>query len=206
MTSIPTKRRFAGAAALSLAALLAPAIGHAEKNDRNQPTIWEADHASYDDLRQVTTLDGSAVVTKGTMALKAEKIVITQDPDGFQYGVASGTPQKQAWFRQKRDALDEYIEGTADQVDYDQKNDRMVLKGHAVMKRLRGVALADEARGDQIVYENRTDTYQVLSAGGGRTSGQIAPKAPPSTPNAAPAATDLRPSTSIKPQPKEPGK
>ena len=39
-----------------------------------------------------------------------------QDADGFSYGVAYGKP---ATFRQKRDGRDEYIEGFADRLEYD---------------------------------------------------------------------------------------
>ncbi|CAN5249351.1 lipopolysaccharide transport periplasmic protein LptA [soil metagenome] len=203
--------------ALMLGAIVALGSGAAlaEKADRNKPTVWEADRASYDDLKQITVLQGSAVVNKGTLSIKADKVVITQDPEGFQYGTATGTDKSQAWFRQKRDAVDEFIEGSAQRIDYDSKNDRVVLSGRAVMKRIEGATPADEAVGDTIIYDNRTDTYEVVGKAGpggasspskGRASGVIAPRSTPQPGAAKPAPTNLKSTTGLGDAPKEPGR
>jgi len=35
---------------------------------------------------------------------------VRQDPEGYQYGVATAEPGKRAFYRQKREGLDEFIE------------------------------------------------------------------------------------------------
>jgi lipopolysaccharide export system protein LptA len=215
MKMIKTSLTFRVAASMCLApvAFACMTVAHAERADRNKPIFWEADNGTYDDIKQVTVLKGSAVVTKGTLIIRADQILITQDPQGYQFGTASGTPNGPATFRQKRDAADQSIEGNAQQIEYDGKNDRIVLKGNALMRRLEAAVAADEAVGDVIVYDNRTDQYQVTgrrdaaNSAPGRARGMIAPRmsATPGTATTAPGAQQpakpvpLQPATALAP-------
>jgi len=107
------------------AVLLAGAAGAAlaEKADRNKPMNIEADSLRYDDLKQVSVFSGRVVLTKGTIQIRGAQIEVRQDPDGFQFGVVTGTPQSLAFFRQKREGLDEFIEGEGETIEYDGKAD-----------------------------------------------------------------------------------
>ena len=95
----PDARRalFAALSALAAALLLgglAPAA-HAERADKDKPLNIEADNMTYDDLKQQTVFTGHVVATKGTILIKADKVVVTQDPQGYQFAtgtVAPGTP------------------------------------------------------------------------------------------------------------------
>ncbi|MDR3300540.1 MAG: lipopolysaccharide transport periplasmic protein LptA, partial [Candidatus Accumulibacter sp.] len=84
---------------------------HAEKGDREKPINIEADRVSMDDINKVQVFEGSVVMIQGTILLRTAKLVVTQDTDGFQKGVATGGANGLARFRQKRDGKDEYIEG-----------------------------------------------------------------------------------------------
>jgi len=132
----------------------------AEKADKQKPMNLEADVAHYDDVAQVMIAEGSVVVTKGTMAIRAARLEQHEDPEGNQYLLA--TPKQKTtervFFRQKREGLDEYMEGEAERIEYDGKADVLRLKGRAVMRRLRGSTLADESTGDLIVFNNITET------------------------------------------------
>ena len=102
-TSIHSTQPLAPVLALfALLTLVAP-LAHAEKADREKPINLEADSISMDDINKVQVLEGNVILTQGTMQILTSKLVVTQDIDGFQKGVATGGPGGLARFRQKRD-------------------------------------------------------------------------------------------------------
>lgn len=143
--------------------LLGVASVHAEKADRNKPVYIESDTATTNEAQHVTTFTGHVVLTQGTLVIKANKLVVHQDADGFKDGVAYGDP---AHFRQKRDGVNEYVNGYGQRIQYDQRQDTLQLFTHARM--IRG---QDDVRGDYISYDGKTEFFQVLG-GGQTTSGQ----------------------------------
>ena len=62
---------------LFLALALVSTPGVAEKADREKPMLLEASKISIDDLKKVQILEGDVVITKGTMVLKAARVVET---------------------------------------------------------------------------------------------------------------------------------
>ncbi len=78
---------------------------------------------------------------------------------------SSTQPGKLAYFKQKREGVDEYIEGQAERIEYDEKADTVRLFNHAIVKRLVAGRDADESRGDRIDYNTRTEIYNVDSYG-----------------------------------------
>jgi lipopolysaccharide export system protein LptA len=197
---------------LALATLLvAPAV-RAEKADRNKPMNVEADALRHDDLSQTSVFTGEVVATKGTILIRGARLQVRQDPEGYQYGVVTAEPGKRAFWRQKREGVDEYIEGEGTTIEYDGKADRVKFIGRAEMRRYRGAVLADETQGSVIVYENTTDVFTVDGAAlgarqpsasaGGRVRAVLSPRNPASAASAPAAVTPrtaapLRPSTSM---------
>ena len=55
----------------------------AEKADRDKPTQVEANRMSADDTRRMNIFEGNVVVTKGTITLRAERLVVRQDAEGY---------------------------------------------------------------------------------------------------------------------------
>jgi lipopolysaccharide export system protein LptA len=193
-----------------LAAVLGLAIApaSAEKADRNKPMNVEADALRYDDLRQTSVFTGRVVVTKGTIVIRGARVEVKQDPEGYQFGVVTAEPGKQAFYRQKREGIDEFIEGEAEKIEYDGKGDRIKFLGRAEMRRIRGAQLADEITGSVITYDNTTDVFTVdggavggtPQAPGGRVRATLAPRGSASAPAAAaspPSPARLRPSTTL---------
>ena len=108
--------------ALSLSVLLVatwPDAAVAEKADRDKPAHIEADSLSHDDLKQVSIFTGRAVLTKGTLVLRGARIEIREDADGYQHGVVLPEAGKRAFFRQKREGLNEFLEAEGARIDYD---------------------------------------------------------------------------------------
>jgi lipopolysaccharide export system protein LptA len=186
--------------ALALALALAATGAGAEKADRNKPMNVEADALRYDDLQQTSVFTGKVVVTKGTIVIRGAKVTVKQDPEGYQFGVVTAEPGKLAFFRQKREGVDEYIEGESETIEYDGKADRVKFIGRAEMRRLRGATLNDETSGSLITYDNTTDQFTVdgATAGaapsnpGGRVRATLAPRSSASAPAAAASAPAAR--------------
>ena len=147
-------RRCAGLLLLSFCAALIAHPARAERADRSKPINIESDRMHVDDAQRSSVFEGNVVMTQGTLSIRADKVVVRQDKDGYQYGSAFGRP---ATFRQKRDGADGYIEGEADRIEYNGKLDRVELFDHARLKR----EPADEVRGNYISYDSRTEYFTV---------------------------------------------
>lgn len=175
--------------------LLAPAAW-GEKADRDKPMNVESDALRYDDVRQVSVFTGRVVLTKGTILIRGGKLDVRQDADGNQFGVATAEPGKLAFFRQKREGMDEYIEGEGEVIEYDGRNDTVKFIDSAQLRRYRGATLNDEFNAGLIVYNNVTDVFTLDGAPAASKSGSTGrPGAPAGrvramltpTPSSAPA-------------------
>ena len=174
------RRRHAIAAAIAVAAMSAfPA--RAEKADREKPTQVEASRMTSDEARRISIFEGNVVLTKGTMQLRAERVVVRQDADGYQYASASGSPVR---FRQKSDARGGqegvWLEGEALRIEIDEKNERVELHESARITRDQ-----DEVRGNYVLYDQRSEFFSVSSAKGApesRVRAVIQPKKPAAKP------------------------
>jgi lipopolysaccharide export system protein LptA len=195
---------------LLLALAFAATPAGAEKADRNKPMNVEADSLKYDDLKQTSVFTGKVVITKGSIVIRGGRVTVKQDPEGYQFGTVTAEPGKKAFFRQKRDGVDESIEGEADTIEYDGRADRVKFIGRAEMRRLRGDTVNDETSGSVITYDNGNDQFTVdggAAAGGspsnpgGRVRATIAPRTttpPPAAPSG--PAPRLRSSTTLPPE------
>jgi lipopolysaccharide export system protein LptA len=148
---------------LLLLALVAP-VAWAEKADKDKPMNVESDALRYDDAKQVSVFTGRVVLTKGTILIRGARLDVRQDPDGYQYGIVTAEPGKLAFFRQKREGLDEFIEGEGETIDYDGRLDTVKFISKAQLRRYRGATLNDEFNGGLIVYNNVTDVFTLDGA------------------------------------------
>ncbi|MCM2290017.1 MAG: lipopolysaccharide transport periplasmic protein LptA [Sulfuritalea sp.] len=186
-------------------AMLAATAARAEKADRDKPVNIEADRVSVDDVKQTQVFEGNVQLVKGTLIIRAERIVVTQDEDGYQRGVATGTPSVLPRFRQKREGVDEYIEGEGERIEHDAKAEKTEFFNRAWVK-----SGLDEVRGQFISYDARSENYFVTSGpngtrakpgSGDRVRAVIQPKnkdaAVPAASPAAGAAPALKPAPII---------
>jgi len=156
--------------------LSAPSAVWAEKADRNKPMNIEADSLDHDELKQTSVFTGKVVATKGTITMRGHRLEVRQDPDGFQYGILTAVPGGRAFYRQKREGLDEWIEGEGERIEYDGRADKIVLLLKADFRRYRGTVLSDQMTGQRIVYENLLDQFTVDGQLGGSKPAADAPK------------------------------
>lgn len=181
LLTFPDSSRLAVALGLLGALWFTPA--QADKSDRLQPLSFAADAARVDEVRRLNILSGNVEITKGTMVVRADRVEVRQNADGTQTATALGGPGGRAFFRQKREGVDEAIEGEADKVVYEGADDTVHFTGRAVMRRLKAITTTDEVSGQAIVYDNKTSVFQVVGTGGGtstskgRVRGVITPRA-----------------------------
>ena len=62
----------------------------AEKADRAQPLHFAADNARVEEGQRLNVLTGNVDITKGTMAIRADRVEIRQTPEGTQSATATG--------------------------------------------------------------------------------------------------------------------
>ena len=152
---------------LAMAMLALAALGaQGERADREKEIVVGADRLVADDANRTSTFEGNVVVTQGTMRITATKVTVREDKDRHKYYVAQGGP---VTFRQKRDKVDEWVEGFAARAEFDDRNDVLKLYENARVK-----SNQNEITGDFISYDMRLAVAQVT----GGQSGKPLPSAP----------------------------
>lgn len=178
---------------LLVACLAAPLLwmaaepaAQAARADRSKPLEYEAESGRADEKRGLYELRGNVVITKGSLVIRADRVELRDTPQG-QTVAATGANGKPASFRQKREGLDEYVEGQAMRIEYDTRTETVRFTQQAVMRRVRAGEVADEVSGQSIRYDNVAEVFEVLGApastgsasqpgGSGRVRGVLAPR------------------------------
>jgi lipopolysaccharide export system protein LptA len=153
------------------------ALAQAPSANPQEPVYLEADKGTFDDAKKEAVFTGNVILTQGGFMIKADRMVVKQDADGFQKGFAYGAP---ATFRQKRPETGELIEGWANRLEYDGRTELLEMFDDARMQRGQ-----DEVRGAYISYNVRDEFFKVLGStkevktggqSGGRVRAVIQPK------------------------------
>jgi lipopolysaccharide export system protein LptA len=165
--------------ALGIALGSSAMVAFAEKADKDKPTQIDANRMTSDDARRISIFEGNVVLTKGTILVRADRITVRQDPEGFQISTATGGPAR---FRQKRDGKQEWIEGEALSIEIDDKKEKVELRDHARITRDK-----DEVRGDLISVDTRSEFFSVTggksTAPGANPEGRVRAVIQPKTPS-----------------------
>lgn len=174
---------------------LAAASASAEKADAAKQAVIGYDSLETNEVTQVTILTGNVVVTKGTLILKSDRATIKETPEGDMFVTLTASAGKAATFRQKRDGgPDLWIEGQAQRIEYDERNDMMKLFSNARIRQLEGAKPTNEIESEFISYDSRREVFLARNDASGATKpGQgrgtmiIAPRKPRAAPAAAAA-------------------
>lgn len=175
---------------LLLTALLTMATfnSHAEQADKDKPIDLEADSVIVNDAKKTSTYIGNVILTQGTLMIRGDKLVVVEDIHGFQHSTSYGNPTT---FRQRMEGKNEYMEGSAQRIEYDGRMDKVKLYTKAWVKRGE-----DIVHGDYIMYDATAEYAEVIGGGSqaatpatptGRVRAIIQPKSKPAQPTPAPA-------------------
>jgi lipopolysaccharide export system protein LptA len=175
-----------------LPALLLAAVAlcaHAEKTDREKPVNFAGDDVNVNYDTRTGTLKGNAIITQGTMTVRADRIDFKQNADNSISATVYGNPLS---FRQKKDASDEYYEAYAQRAHYDGEKDLLELFDRALLKQG-----GDEIRSNYLSYNTSTGVFKAegrpneagaAEGPGARVRGTFQPREGESLPGAKPAA------------------
>ncbi len=149
-----------------------------------------------DDAKQISTFSGRVQLMQGTLLMRGERIVVTQDKDGYKHATITGSP---ATFRQKREGVDEYVDSDAQRIEYDTHADIVHLYGQAHIKRE-----LDDVRGEHIVYSTQTEIFRVESGDAPATANMPKKRVravlqPKKDKDKAPAPLPIRPAPTLSP-------
>lgn len=159
--------------------ILALAVGlpcaWALQTDRTQPLNVVAGAMHYDDVAQATVFTGGVVMTKGSIVLHADKVLVRQHDDGYDDATAYGSAAHPATFDQRLDAAAGQpvptVHGSALTLHYDGRSDVVTLTGQALLERSLDGRLSDRAQGAVITYNDLTDVFNVRAGKAGATPG-----------------------------------
>jgi len=158
----------------------------AEAADRDKPINLEADSVKVDDAKQISTYSGNVILTQGTLIIRADKLIVREDSAGFQHSTSTGNPTT---FKQKREGKNEYMEGSAQRIEYDGRMDKVQLYTKAWVKRGE-----DIVHGEYISYDANAEYAEVIggakSSDGTTTSGRVHAIIQPKNKKAAGASTE----------------
>ncbi|CAM5467352.1 lipopolysaccharide transport periplasmic protein LptA [Eoetvoesiella caeni] len=157
------------AAAKPAAAASAPAKPGAknEKQAADAPdTLILSDTLNYDDVKKQSTFTGKVVMTRGLMTLRADKLVMHEDPEGFQYGTATVAPGSLVFVRQENPEKFEVVEAKGLRAEYNGKTDEFEMIGDAVVTKFVCGKPFDTISGDRVKYNQSTNTYQAFGKSG----------------------------------------
>lgn len=151
------------------------------------------------DSKKEAVYEGNVIVTQGTMRITSARIVVREDAEGYRKYVATGDP---VTFRQKRDKVDDWIDGSAQRAEFDDRNDQLRLFNGARLRSSQG-----ELAGDYISYDRAKEFFEVTGAAPGapapaassRVKATIIPQKKGADGKAAPASA--QPPVSLKPDP-----
>ena len=166
MKQRPLPRHLSKLSLVPCLALLLALPAQAEKSDREKPVNLEADKITVDDAKRQHVFEGNVQLIQGSLIIRTDKLVVTQDADGFQKGIAYGGAGGLARFRQKREGKEEYVDGEAERIEHDGKGEKTEFFVRAFVK-----SGLDEVRGQYISYDGKTENY-VVTSGPGASAGK----------------------------------
>ena len=170
----------------------------AESADRDKPIELEADTVTVNDAKKTSTYMGNVILTQGTLIIRADKLIVREDKDGFQHSTSTGNPTT---FKQKREGKNEYMQGSGQRIEYDGRMDKVQLYTKAWVKRGEDIVY-----GDYISYDANAEYAEVIggtkSESGGASSGRVRAIIQPK--NKPAAGTEIKPAApvSVNPLPK----
>jgi lipopolysaccharide export system protein LptA len=146
----------------------------AERADSEQPLTFDAGRMVLDGKRKVRVLSGGVEITRGTMLLKAAQVELKEQAQGAQLAIATAADGQLVQFRQKREGVDEVIDGQSRRIEYDSLTETVRFIGQAQVRVIRAGTPADQVSGQVIVYDHKRDVFEVQGSGAGSATSPAA--------------------------------
>jgi len=135
-----------------------------EQSPEDAPPIQIlSDSLVYDDEKKTSRFDGDVIMTRGMMTMRANRLDLREDAEGFQYGIATVNQGKRVYIRQERPEFFEVLQGLGERAEYDGKEESFDLIGRAQLTRYICGKPFDSISGERVRYNQKTDTYSAFS-------------------------------------------
>jgi lipopolysaccharide export system protein LptA len=156
--------------ALVLSALLLPGTLYALSTDKDKPMEIEADRVDVDEKTGLSTFRGKVQVTKGSIRLNADTVVVYEKNGELDKIIATGEP---VYFRQRPDNKQEDVVAEANRIEFYNRKNLIYLIDKAKITQER-----DTFSGDRIEYDTLRSVVLAKKApsGSGRVKITIQPK------------------------------
>jgi lipopolysaccharide export system protein LptA len=137
--------------------LLVPGIARGERADRDQETNISSRQASVEGSKEVNLkkLEGDVLITRGTMRITADRAIV-KESDGNVFAEMFGNNAGQITFRQKREGENDYVEGSADRAEYDDKTETVRF-----FSRVRFKSGGDLVDSEYMQYNTRSEKMEL---------------------------------------------
>ncbi len=150
-----------------LSALLPTRTVLALESDKAQNTQIDADQMTYSETKaqKVNTFSGNVMLTRGTLIIKGDKLIFSEESSGKQLAAMEGKP---ASFKQQRESKDSnllMITGQANRIEYNAQANQIILQGNASIIKTSNDQITEQISGNQITYEQTTEFLSVDSSG-----------------------------------------
>ena len=156
-------------------------------------TLILSDSLNYNDAKKESTFSGNVVMTRGAMTLRADKLVMHEDAQGFQFGTATVNQGNLVFVRQETPEKFEVVEAKGLRAEYNGKTKEIEMIGDAVVTKFVCGKPFDKISGDRVKYNQETNIYEAFSKPGASSTqgGRVRSIATPSA-KAEAAAADCR--------------
>lgn len=143
-------------------------------------TLILSDTLNYDDIKKESVFTGNVIMTRGLMTLRSDKLVVSEDAEGFQHGTATVGAGKLVNVRQEDPAKFEVIEAQGLRGEYNGKTEEVEMIGQAVVTRFVCGKQFDRISGERVIFNQKNNTYQAFSGpNSGTTGGRVRSVAAP---------------------------
>ncbi|WP_269900652.1 lipopolysaccharide transport periplasmic protein LptA [Paenalcaligenes faecalis] len=125
-------------------------------------TVILSDSLHYDDAKRQSIFSGNVILTRGNLNLHADNVEVNEQADGTQHAIATVKNSARVQARQESPEKYEVIKGEGLRAEYHSGTEQLTLIGQATLTRYICGKPIDTIRGERVVYNKKTDTYQAL--------------------------------------------
>lgn len=141
---------------------------YALSNDRDQPILIEANQATIDNIKGITTYEGDVVVIQGSIRIDADKITLVYTPgQAIEKIIAIGNL---ASFSQHLDSSED-IKAKAKKMEYNAIKDTLHLTNKAELRKQKDGKDIYTSNAPRIKYDTKTGVAE--ADGGDKKTGRI---------------------------------
>lgn len=166
MRTIDLLRALSATLALTLSTAAwtqSPLISSNGEDEEEPATQILSNELTYDENSKTSIFTGDVILTRGLLKLLSDELRLTEDEEGYQFGVATVGEGKRVYIRQDRPENFEVLEGLGERAEYDGKAETFDLIGRARLTRYICGKPFDSVSGERVRYFQKTDRYQAFS-------------------------------------------